>query len=563
MAMGQAAPFRQFRVLFRHFLSRLSYNDLLKFEDQQRESRIVLLVILAISGMLVANVAYEPFLLFILFDTPPSDLWRYEAMLLTFTMAIAGVIAVANWDKLFLDRLDQASLRPLPVSSAVLFSAKFLGLLAFIVAVTVVGNFFPVLMATAYLAEMLDSLSGGLAHGVAAMLGNLFIFMVVALLQSLFTAFLSPALARRAGVLAQMMLLLVFLSPFVWFPMLFRSLPALKAGGSAFLRYYPPMWFTGIFDRIIGGADPLLGRAARTGLAAVVLVLVACLLVSRLCLNKFMRTAGAVPAGNRGILRFRAGSRILAALFLRHPVQLAVFTFFMQTLRRSREHKLRLTLFLALPVSFLLSQFAYLYLKKGLTGGALDSLLISLPLALHFFLLVGMRLTAAYPHSLPANFIFRASESMPLRHYVSGFKKALFCSAVLPPLLISFPLQIHFWGPLPAVLHALYSLAAAMLLLEVCFFNYRKLPFAFEHVPGKFQLRYYWPVLLIGFIQYQLVLAGLGKRLRDDPAGYPVYFLLAALFYALLRVNQRRRMAGERLVFEEEPEPAMLTLGLD
>jgi hypothetical protein len=172
-------------------------------------------------------------------------------------------------------------------------------------------------------------------------------------------------------------------------------------------------------------------------------------------------------------------------------------------------------------------------------------------------------MTVAYPQTLPAKFIFRASESEPLRHYTNGFKMALFCCAVLPPAAISLLLGLRFWEPMPTVLHALFSLAIALLLLEVCFFNYHKLPFASEHVPGKLKLRYYWPVLVIGFIQYQLLLAGLGKRLRDDPSGYPVYFLLVALLYALLRINQGRRLAGERLVFEEEPEPAMLTLGLD
>jgi len=47
-------------------------------------------------------------------------------------MAVAGVIAVASWDKLFLDRLDQVNLRPLPVSARKLFAAKSLGLLAFV-----------------------------------------------------------------------------------------------------------------------------------------------------------------------------------------------------------------------------------------------------------------------------------------------------------------------------------------------------------------------------------------------------------------------------------------------
>jgi hypothetical protein len=561
--MRFALATRPFGVLFKHFFSRLTTNDLLKFEDQQRESQVTILVFLAVAGLLAAHVAYEPFLLYALYDMAPADLWRYEALLLTFNMAMAGVIAVASWDKLFLDPLDQVNLRPLPLSAGILFSAKFAGLLAFIAAVTMIGNFFPILITAFYPAQMLDSLSGGLAHGVAALLGSLFVFMAVALLQSLFTAFLSPALGRRAGIFAQMLLLLIFLSPFVWFPMLFRSLPALKAGGSAFFHYYPPLWFTGIFSQIIGVGDPLLDRAARSGLLAVTLVLGACLLVFRLCLKKFMRSTQPMTAGSRIASRLPAIRNVLAALFLRHPVQRAVFSFFTQTLRRSREHKLKLTLFLALPISFLLSQFAYVYLRKGFSGGALDSFLIAMPLALHFFLVIGMRMTVAYPHTLPANFIFRASESEPLRHYTNGFKKALFCSVVLPPSAISLLLGLRFWEPMPTVLHALFSLAIALLLLEVCFFNYHKLPFASEHVPGKLKLRYYWPVLVIGFIQYQLLLAGLGKRLRDDPSGYPVYFLLVALLYALLRINQGRRLAGERLVFEEEPEPAMLTLGLD
>jgi hypothetical protein len=429
--------------------------------------------------------------------------------------------------------------------------------------VTMIENSLAVLIVTSYPARMLDSLSAGPAHVAAVLLGGLFIFLAVALLQGLIATLLSPAWGRRAALLAQMALLLVFLSPFVWFPMLFRSLPVLKAGGSTFLRYFPPFWFTGIYDHIVGLHDPVLGRAGRTGLAAVALALAAYLIVSRLCLQKFLRAAGAAPDADRALFLFPAGRRIRTVLFLRHPVQLAVFSFFMQTLRRSREHKLKLTLYLALPASFLLSQFAYLYLKKGLAGGALDSLLVSLPLALHFFLVIGMRMTAAYPHTLPANFIFRASENGPLRHYMSGFKKAMFCSTVLPPLLICLPLCLHFWGPWPAVLHALYSLAVALLLLELCLFNARKVPFAAEHVPGKFKIRFYWPVLLLGYIQYQRTFSALGKRLRDNPSDYPVFFLLVALVYALLRINQRRRMTGEHLVFEEEPDPAMLTLGLD
>ena len=405
---------------------------------------------------------------------------------------------------------------------------------------------------------------GGLAHYAAIMLGSAFIFLFVALLQGLLLAFLPPGLGKRIAVFAQMLLLFVFLSPFVWFPMLFRSLPAFKAAGSNFFRFYPPLWFTGIYNRIIGVRDPVLDPAGRIGLAASVLGLLFYLLVSSFGLKKFLSDPGAKPVAKRGFSRFLAGKRIFARLFLRHPLQAAIFSFFMQTLRRSREHKLKLTLFMALPISFLLSQFAYLYLKKGVARGAIDSLLVSLPLALHFFLIIGLRLVAGYPHSLPANFVFRASESGPLRHYLNGLRKGMVVAAVLPPMLIFLPMGLAFWGPGPAVVYMLYSLALALLLLEACLFNYRKIPFASEHVPGKFKLRYYWPVFLIGYIQYHLTFSGLGRELlKTSPR-------LSGLFPRSPRQRMRRsvflqdrRLRGARLVFEEEPEPAMLTLGLD
>lgn len=559
-----AIPFRQFQVLFRHFFSRLFYNDLLKFEDQQRETQVTLLALFTVFSGLVAHVAFEPFLLYQIYGMTPADIWRYEALLLTFSMASTGVIAVASWDKLFLDGLDQAHLRPLPVSSLTLFSAKVFSLLAFIIALTTISNAAAVVIAAAEPADMLGGLFiGGLAHYAAIILGSFFVFLAVALLQGLLLAFLPPGWGKRIAVIVQMLLLFVFLSPFVWFPMLFRSLPALKAAGSPFFRFYPPLWFTGIYNRIIGVRDPVLDPAGRIGLAAAALALLSYLLVSPFCLKKFLRDPGANTAARRRFFRFPAGKRLFSRLFLRHPLQSAVFSFFMQTLRRSREHKLKLTLFMALPASFLLSQFAYLYLKKGVARGAIDSLLVSLPLALHFFMIIGLRLVAAYPQSLPANFIFRVSESGPLRQYLNGFRRGMIFGAVLPPLLVFLPLGLIFWGPGPALLYMLYSLALAMLLLEVCIFNYRKIPFASEHVPGKFKLRYYWPVFLIGYIQYHLTFSNLGRELLKYPRGYMVFFPLAVLAYASFRFIQKRKTQDARLVFEEEPEPAMLSLGLD
>ncbi len=561
--MARNASGRQFRVLWRHFFSRLSYNELLKFEEQGRESRIVLLVLLAVAGLLLANAVYEPFLLFAIFDMGPADLWYHEAMLVAFSMAVAGVIAVASWDKLFLDRLDRINLRPLPVRAGTLFAAKTLGLLGFVVAVTLAGNFFPLLIASFYPERMLGSLIAGPAHLLAVLLGGLFVFLAVALLQGLVLTLAPPRWARSVAVLVQALLLVVFTLLLFGFPLVQRSLPELEAKAPALFRLFPPLWFTGVFNRLAGAGDPLLDRAGRIGLAALALVLAAYLLVARLCLRGFLAGAGDAAQGRRRPVRLRALRRRLAAVFLRHPLQRAVFSFFFQTLARSREHKLRLILFLAMPLGILLSQYAYWQWKLNPGPEFLATLPVALPLVTHLFLLLGLRMIVTYPFLLPANFVFRVSGNQELRHYQAGLRKALVAGAILAPLLVSLPLLLLFWPWRAAALHALFCLAVALLLQEACFFSFHRVPFAAEHLPGKLQLRYYWPVLLAGGYMYYSALTGLGLRLMRMPRHYPVFFLLAALVYALLRSNQRRRLAGERLAFEEEPEPAMMTLGFD
>lgn len=554
---------KQQRVLFRHFFFRLSYNELLKFENQGRESRIVLLVMLALAGLLLANAVYEPFLLFGMSSLTAADLWRFEALLVAFSMAVAGIIAVASWEKLFLDRLDRLNLLPLPLGVGQFFSSKALSLLAFVFAVTLAGNIFPVLIATAYPFSMLGSIAAGPAHFVAALLGSLFVALSVALLQGLILLLFPGRFGRSVAVFVQALLLVAFMLVIFGFPLLQHNLPDLKAAGSPVFGWFPPLWFTGVFNRLVGVSDPDFNSAGAVGLSALVMVLTAYLVVSRLCLRKFLAVDRGETLARARKKRFQAPRRFFAALFLRHPLQRAIFAFFMQTLNRSREHKLRLTLFLALPLGILFSQMVFGGWRRDAGPGFLEALLVVLPLDIHLFLLLGLRQAITFPLMLPANFVFRVSEVRELRHYQAGLRKALIASAILPPLLIFLPIFLFCWQWRLAALHALFCLMIALLLLEACFFGFRRVPFAAEHAPGKWKLRYYWPALLMGGYLYHSFLTALGRSLLRMPGNYPVFFAFISLLYALLRIEQRQRLRGERLVFEEDPEPAMLSLGLD
>ena len=53
-------------------------------------------------------------------------------MLLTLTIALAGIVAVVKWDALFPDRLNYANLAPLPTGARRIFLAKFIALMLFV-----------------------------------------------------------------------------------------------------------------------------------------------------------------------------------------------------------------------------------------------------------------------------------------------------------------------------------------------------------------------------------------------------------------------------------------------
>ena len=337
MSMNFSASFRQFRILSRHFFLRLFYNDLLKFEDQQRETQITLLALFTVFSGLVAHVAFEPFLLYQIYGMTPADLWRYEALLLTFSMASTGVIAVASWDKLFLDDLDRAHLRPLPVQARTFFLAKAMSLLAFIFAGDhdrqLRRGIHRVRRARRYARRTVHRRPGPLCGHHA---GQCFYFSIRCPAPGAIVGF-SPARIGQAHCRLRADAAVVrFPVTIRLVPHAFPLLPAFKAAGATFFRLYPPLWFTGIYNRIIGVRDPVFDPAGRIGLAAAVLAFLSYLLISPFCLKKFLRDPDAKPATWRGIHLFPAGKKLFGRLFLRHPLETAVFSFFMQTLRRSR-----------------------------------------------------------------------------------------------------------------------------------------------------------------------------------------------------------------------------------
>jgi hypothetical protein len=180
-------------------------------------------------------------------------------------------------------------------------------------------------------------------------------------------------------------------------------------------------------------------------------------------------------------------------------------------------------------------------------------------LLLIFVLLAGIRVVVDVPAALESNWVFRVTESAERGRYVSGLKKVIFFQWFLPLSILIFIIHLWLWRDGQAALdHAVFGLALSGLGIETLFYHFRKVPFASTHVPGKLQLQTRAVPYLVGLLGLLAALSSLEKALLRHPGYFWGFLLISVVIWALLRIHNTRFLRTNPLIYEEEPEPAMI-----
>jgi hypothetical protein len=180
-------------------------------------------------------------------------------------------------------------------------------------------------------------------------------------------------------------------------------------------------------------------------------------------------------------------------------------------------------------------------------------------LLLVFVLLAGLRIVVDVPAALESNWVFRVTESAQRGRYIAGLKKTILVQWFLPLAALIFLAHLWLWKDgRTALLHAVFCLDLSGLGLEALFFRYRKVPFASTHVPGKLRLQTRMVPYLAGLLALLAALAGLEKSLLDHPGRFWVFLPVSAILWAFLWIRNARFLKEHPLIYEEEPEPAMV-----
>lgn len=516
--------------LVRHFFGRFFDTESLSPQGDPQAGVVQTLGILAV-----------PSAFFVLLFRPLS-LWGWALcsvryLFVLYSMVVMGFVMVFEWDALFLDERDRQILTPAPIRRRALLLAKAVALGLFLSIFLADINFFGVLF--------WSGVDGGsntfailTAHLTAVLAGGLFSALAIASIHGLLATLFRGRLYRRASVAVQTILMFALVMLLFLTPLVAWSTEHLVKTNSAFLYWFPGSWFIGFYEQLRPVTrNPLLHNLGARALPAIGIA-------SVLFVLTFLRGAPAAPPASVAARR--------RWITLRSPVQNAVFHFITQSITRSVKHRL----FLATYGGFG-AAVAVLSASSGPEG------LLRLPLTLSFVLISALRAAFNFPSELRANWAFQLGEIQPLGDYLAATRKWIVACAIAPLFLLLAPMEFLRFSPGLALFHLAYGATLSLLLLEVMFLGFHKIPFTCAHFPGKVNLSFLAVIYIFGFTTYSRTLAALEQWLSGSPGYAALFFaVVAAALLALNGVRSRRIASTASLDYEDSVDPVVRTLGL-
>ncbi|HEY2014284.1 MAG TPA: hypothetical protein VGH38_12330, partial [Bryobacteraceae bacterium] len=182
---------------------------------------------------------------------------------------------------------------------------------------------------------------------------------------------------------------------------------------------------------------------------------------------------------------------------------------------------------------------------------------------LSFVLVSALRAAFNFPSELRANWAFQVSETSQVAPYLRATRKWIVVCAILPLFALLAPLEFTRFPWTAAVFHLAYGIALSLLLMEILFLGFQKVPFTCSHFPGKVNLVALGVVYIMGFTMYSSTMARLETWLAGGPAAALLFFVVtAAASVALSRWGRRHSDDVPTLDYEDPGDPVVRTLGL-
>jgi hypothetical protein len=407
-----------------------------------------------------------------------------EYFFIALSMVVTAAVAVWKWDSLLPDRRDYINLAPLPISSYSFLGANTFALLLLVGTLAIDVNIasivlFPLVVCGSHSSLTYFAIFLG-AHLVGVTLASVFSFSAVLTILCVLMSVLPFRLFRKCSLYVRCVLIafiLAILSSSATVP---QKIHWSLGYTHQWLNLLPTVWFTSLNQWMLGRTHPttaMLGKQAliATGLTFAV-ALCACIFSFRRCFTSSGETNAVLPAGENAILNWIY--RMVNRLVFQTPFERAAFRFTTKALARGESQALVLGWFVGLGIVIssqsLVSSLAQ---PMGPIGQIPSAEILSVPLTLSYFLILGLRCSFEVPIALRANWLFRLTVNPESRECSTFARKVIFVFLLPALLLCCLPLCAKFWGWKFALVHVAIVTAVSVLLIEIVSIQFRKIPF--------------------------------------------------------------------------------------
>ena len=547
--------------LVRHFLLRTFDSEMFSMAAN-RSGGWTRLAISALSmafpaGMLLTDPPYYHQAI----DPTPENLRAVaiadQLAVLTLVFSITGIVALLAWQSLFPSRRDYLALAGLPVRSRDIFAARFTTVL--LLAGALVFAMLPGFQSPhRFTAQTLADVPAGLkvvAHIASSGLGCLFVFFGIVALQGVLLNLLPARWFVRVSTWAQALLIAVFFfgGLFSWAIVNWRQ--DMIARLPEFAAFAPPIWFAGLHEAIIGRRDAFFAAMSERALAATAGAVLLALITYALAYSRYQKLLLEAP-------EIVASRRAAAWQWLRplaggEARREAILEFLAQTLARSRMHRLVLLSYVGAALGIMLNSALVAGVATRWAGGLpglLRFICLYWPLGFSFIVLAGFRHAFALPADLPANWLFRLTESHGRKEWMSAVERFMIGCVIVPIHALTLPVAANVLGWPVATRMTALELVVSLTAFELLFYSWQQLPFTCSYAPGK---RTLVEVLGIWLVVLVILVPVLARIIAAVSQLTPLFFVLALIFGAAWLWARRQRLEGwgeARLIYEDSAE---------
>jgi hypothetical protein len=551
------------QILTQHFFRRFFSNDSLPIPGDPESSVYRALSFCAIPALM--------FSVWLLPHYPNRPIWSAEAdryFFVLFSFIIMGTVATCEWEMLFPDRADFLILLPMPLKPRQLLYAKGRAVLSLIGLFLAATNFFSTLLFPAVsTGGHSNYLHTAWAHLAAVSLSGIFGAFSLLAIEGTLLCVLPSAWFRAVSTAMQTLSIALLLLLFLLYPLIAGRLQILIEGRASFAQYIPPLWFLGLYEKLMqGGSAPAGASALATiGIYATTAALLISLITYPLAWSRQKKRAiEGTSARVQGSSKF---SVLVHRSLPRIPEQRAIFHFISQTIARSPRYRVFLALYagaglaMALCSVVTLSESSDHVLRPALSTPGLHT---ALPMLL-FWLVTGLRASFAFPLDLSARWIFPVNLQLePTVPFPGPCAKAsrtwaLLCCGALVCLILAILLALH-WSYRDLLVQAVCGGSLSLLLTDLFFLGRTQIPFTRLRMPGLAVAFFLYVVFFPTVIQLTVRF----EQASESNPGLLTRILLGTLALHLL-FQYIDKLARQGIIGgfpEDEIDPGPQTLGL-